>query len=315
MRLVFMGTPEFSVVSLNKLLESNHRVLGVVTQPDRPKGRGMKLACSPVKTTAYTNNLPVFQPERLPEEKLMTFLAKVRPEAIVVVAYGLKIPTVLLNLSPYGCINLHASLLPKYRGASPIQAVILNGETTTGVTTMKMDEGWDTGDLLLTRSVPIGEAETFGALHDRLAQIGADLLVETLDALEVEKITPQPQNHGEATYVRKLTPEDSVLKWTNDTDSLFNRIRALDPLPGARTSLNGEILKIWAARLGEGWYGLESAVPGTIGELIKGEQGGLPVRTGDGVLLLMELQLPGKRRLHIQQFAAGADLSAGLVFG
>ncbi|NLW55756.1 MAG: methionyl-tRNA formyltransferase [Firmicutes bacterium] len=314
MRLVFMGTPEFSVLSLEKLLTSNHQVLGVVTQPDRPKGRGMKLAHSPVKTTALAHNLPVFQPESLPEEELMSFLNEVNPEAIVVVAYGLKIPPVLLNLPFYGCINLHASLLPKYRGASPIQAAILNGETTTGVTTMKMDEGWDTGDLLLTRTVPIGETETFGTLHDRLAEIGATILVETLDALEEGKVTPQPQNHSAATYVKKLTPDDYVLDWTGDTSSLYNRIRAFDPVPGARTSLNGKTLKVWAARLGEGWYGLEAAAPGTIGELVKGEEGGLPVRTGDGVLLLTELQLPGKKRLPIQQFAAGNDLSAGTVF-
>jgi len=315
MRLVFMGTPEFSVVSLEKLLASKHQVLGVVTQPDRPKGRGMKLAYSPVKTIALTHNLPVYQPESLPDEALMSFLKEVRPEAIVVVAYGLKIPPAILDLPLYGCINLHASLLPKYRGASPIQAVILNGETTTGVTTMKMDEGWDTGDLLLTRTVAIGETETFGTLHDRLAAIGAALLVETLDALEEGKITPQPQDHSAATYVRKLSPEDYILDWSHETVSLYNRIRAFDPMPGARTSLNGEPLKIWAARPGKGWYGLEAAVPGTIGELVKEEEWALPVRTGDGVLLLTELQLPGKKRLTIEQFAAGNTLTAGTVLG
>ena len=178
-----------------------------------------------------------------------------------------------------------------------------------------MDEGWDTGDLLLTRTVPIGDTDTFGTLHDRLAQIGAVLLVETLDALEEGKITPQPQNHRAATYVPKLTPDDYVLNWTDDTASLYNRIRAFDPVPGARTSLNGKTLKIWAARIGEGWFGLEAAAPGTIGEVVKGETAALPVRTGDGVLLLTELQLPGKIRLSIEQFAAGNNLTTGLIFG
>ena len=171
MRLVFMGTPDFSAISLTKLLQSKHKVLGVVTQPDRPRGRGMKLTPSPVKKIALAHNLPIFQPERLPEEKLMEFLDTTNPDVIIVVAYGLKIPPVILDFSPYGCINTHASLLPKYRGASPIQAVILNGEKITGITTMKMDEGWDTGDILLTRLVSIGDEENFGALHDRLAKI------------------------------------------------------------------------------------------------------------------------------------------------
>jgi methionyl-tRNA formyltransferase len=275
----------------------------------------MKLTPSPVKKIALAHNLPIFQPERLPEEKLMEFLDTTNPDVIIVVAYGLKIPPVILDFSPYGCINTHASLLPKYRGASPIQAVILNGEKITGITTMKMDEGWDTGDILLTRLVSIGDEENFGALHDRLAKIGATTLIETLSALEEGKIKPLPQKHSDATYVRKLTETDCLLDWTAPTISLFNRIRALDPLPGARTYLNGEILKIWSARLGDGWYGLEHAVPGTIGELEKGDKGGLPVRTSDGVLLITELQSPGKKRLNIHQFVAGSPLQAKMVFG
>ncbi|HEY8392326.1 MAG TPA: methionyl-tRNA formyltransferase [Capillibacterium sp.] len=315
MRLVFMGTPDFAAVSLRRLLEAGHRVLGVVTQPDRPRGRGMKLSPSPVKAVAVAEGFPVFQPERLPDEELMAFLEKTRPELIVVVAYGLKIPPAILNLPLYGCVNVHASLLPKYRGASPIQAVLLNGEKETGITTMRMDEGWDTGDLLLTRRVAIRPDDTFGTLHDRLAAVGAEVLLETLDGLAAGTIKPQPQNHQEATYVHKLTEEALFLNWAEPTLSLYNRIRAFDPSPGARTYLKGEIFKVWAARPGQDWCGLETAKPGTIGAFTKGEGEGLPVRTGDGVLLLTEVQSPGKKRLPVKEFLAGNPLPPGLILG
>lgn len=315
MKVIFMGTPEFAAVSLRCLLEAGHQVLGVVTQPDRPRGRGMKLSPSPVKEVAQEYNLPVFQPVRLPEDDLFAFLEETRPEVIVVVAYGLKIPPAILSFPPYGCINVHASLLPKYRGASPIQAVLLNGETVTGITTMRMDEGWDTGDLLLSRQIPIRPEDNFGTLHDRLAALGGEVLLETLAGLATGKVQPVPQNHDQATYVPKLTEEDLLLPWTASTVSLHNRIRAFAPAPGARTFLNGEMLKVWAAYPGQGWYGLEHAKPGTIGTVTKEQGGGLPVRTGDGVLLITEIQSPGKKRLPILQFLAGNPLSAGIILG
>jgi methionyl-tRNA formyltransferase len=245
----------------------------------------------------------------------MGFLAVTRPEVIVVVAYGLMIPPVMLSLPAYGCVNVHASLLPKYRGAAPIQAVLLNGETTTGITTMQMDAGWDTGALLLTRRVPIDPNENFGQLHDRLAVIGGEVLLETLDGLAAGTIQPVPQNHQEANYVPKLTEKDFLLHWEESTLSLHNRIRALSPFPGARTSLNGETLKIWAASPGRGWFDLKGAQPGTIGVVTKEEGGGLPVRTGDGVLLITQIQSPGKKRLSIFQFIAGNPLAPGTVLG
>lgn len=315
MRLVFMGTPDFAAVSLRRLLSARHQVLGVVTQPDRPRGRGLKLVPSPVKTVALAHQLPVFQPERLPEETLIEFLTTTRPEVIVVVAYGLMIPPVMLSLPVHGCVNVHASLLPKYRGAAPIQAVLLNGETTTGITTMQMDEGWDTGALFLRREVPIDPNENFGQLHDRLAVIGGEVLLETLDGLAAGTLKPVPQNHQEANYVPKLTEKDYLLHWEDSTRSLHNRIRALAPFPGARTYLNGEILKIWAAKPGMGWFNLKGAEPGTIGAVTKEEGGGLPVRTGDGVLLLTQIQSPGKKRLPIFQFIAGNPLAIGTVLG
>ena len=310
-----MGTPEFAAVSLRGLLEAGHQVVGVVTQPDRPRGRGMKLLPSPVKKLAADYHLPVVQPVRLPDEEVMALLTATRPEVIVVVAYGLKIPPAILNYPPHGCVNVHASLLPKYRGASPIQAVLLNGETVTGITTMRMDEGWDTGDLLLSRQVPIDPADNFGSLHDRLAALGGEVLLETLAGLTAGTVKPVPQNHAEATYVPKLTEEDLVLSWADETTALHNRIRAFAPVPGARTFLNGEILKVWAASLGKGWYGLEETRPGTIGEVTKEGGGGLPVRTGDGVLLLTEIQSPGMKRLPVRQFVAGNPLAPGIILG
>lgn len=314
MRIVFMGTPEFAEISLNRILRSPHRVAGVVTQPDRPKGRGLKFLPSPVKALALKHHLPVFQPERLPDRELMNFLEETRPEAIVVVAYGLKIPPALLDFSPHGCINLHASLLPKYRGASPIQWALINGESETGVTTMKMDEGWDTGPILLSKSVVITEEDNFASLHDRLADIGADLLVETLSLLEDNKLVPKPQENRLATTSRKLTESDTILNWAAPTRSLFHLIRALDPWPGAKTVMNGETIKVWASRPAQEWFALQDAPPGRVGEYSL-KDGGIPVRTGDGVLLITELQTPGKKRLTARQFLAGNRIPPGTILG
>lgn len=314
MKVFFMGTPEFALVSLERLYCSCHRVTGVLTAPDRPQGRGLKVQPSPVKRFALEKGLPIFQPSSLPDSDLLAFLDREKPDAIVVVACGLKIPKILLDLPRYGCINLHASLLPKYRGASPIRAALLNGEKVTGVTTMKLDEGWDTGDLLLSREIPISPRDNFGTLHDRLAAEGAELLVETLDLLEQGKITPVPQDEALATYARKLTKEDLILDWTASSEKLLNQIRALDPMPGARTCLEGKLLKVWSAVPGQPDPDLMSAPPGTTGELRK-DGCGLPVRTGDGVIELTELQLTGKNRLPAAKFLAGTPVPPGTVLG
>lgn len=314
MKLLFMGTPEFALFSLKRLCCSCHRVLGVVTAPDRPQGRGLRVLPSPVKRYALEKELPIFQPSSLPDPDLAAFLDEQEPEVIVVVACGLKIPRVLLEFPRYGCINLHASLLPKYRGASPIQAALLNGEKVTGVTTMKLDEGWDTGDILLAREIAVGPRENFGFLHDRLAAEGAELLAETLDQLEKRKIRPVPQVEELATYARKLKKEDLILDWAAPSEKLLNQIRALDPCPGARTHLDGKLLKVWSACSGPCRPDLATAPPGTTGEFRK-ESGGLPVRTGDGVIELTELQFPGKKRLPVARFFAGCPIPPGVVFG
>ena len=276
-----------------------------MTAPDRPQGRGLKVLPSPVKGFALEKGLPVFQPATLPDPELLAFLAHETPDVIVVVACGLKIPKVLLDLPRYGCINLHASLLPKYRGASPIRAALLNGEKVTGVTTMKLDEGWDTGDLLLSLEIPIQPSDNFGTLHDRLAVAGAGLLVETLDRLEKGEITPVPQEEELATYARKLTKGDFILDWTAPSEKLLNQIRAFDPCPGARTCFEGKLLKVWSAVPGLLCLDLADAPPGTTGEFRKDGRG-LPVRTGDGVIELTELQLTGKKRLPVAEFLAGS---------
>jgi len=315
MKLLFMGTPEFALFSLARILESSHLVTGVVTRPDRPQGRGLKVSPSPVKKLALEKKIPVLQPFRLPDPELTDFLKQTRPEAVVVVAYGLKIPTVLLEYPLYGCINLHASLLPKYRGAAPIQAALINGDSITGVTTIKMDEGWDTGGILLSREVTVGEWENAGSLHDRLAGEGAELLVETLTRLEKGEVAPVPQEKGPATYAPKLDEEDFVLDWSASTRDLCNRIRALDPWPGARTRMGKKTLKVWAARPARLRPDLAHVEPGTTGEFRKGEDKGLPVRTGDGVIVLTELQLSGKRRLSAIRFLAGRPVPPGTVLG
>lgn len=312
MKVVFMGTPDFARVSLEKLLSSSHHVLAVVTQPDRPKGRGMKIQPSPVKTLAERRHLPIFSPSRLPDYSLMDFLKEYQPEAIVVVAYGLKIPPELLYFAPFGCLNLHASLLPKYRGANPIQWAIIDGEKTTGITTMKMDEGWDTGAILLAKEVEIKEDDNFETLHDKLAEEGADLLVQTLTLLEKKLLTPTPQNNSEATYARKLSEKDVEINWENPTTDLINLIRALNPWPGAKANHSGRFLKIWSVRPTCSWHNLEDSAPGTVGEYSR-EDGGLPVRTGDGVLLITELQAPGRKKLTAQQFLTGNTLPEGAV--
>ncbi|NLY89575.1 MAG: methionyl-tRNA formyltransferase [Firmicutes bacterium] len=314
MRVFFMGTPEFALISLERLCCSCHRVIGVLTAPDRPQGRGLKVLPSPVKRFALENGLPIFQPSSLPDPDLLDFLNQEKPDAIIVVACGLKIPRVLLELPRYGCINLHASLLPKYRGASPIQAALLNGEKVTGVTTMKLDEGWDTGDLLLSREIPISSRDNFGSLHDRLAVEGAGLLVETLDLLEKGKITPVPQKEELATYARKLKKDDLILDWTAPSAKLLNQIRAFDPWPGARTYLDGKLLKVWSAAPGRPRPDLTTALPGTTGEFRR-DGCGLPVRTGDGVIELTELQLGGKKRLPVAKFLAGSPIPPGTVLG
>ncbi|MGQ9558040.1 MAG: methionyl-tRNA formyltransferase [Desulfurispora sp.] len=314
MRIVFMGTPDFACPSLEALVQAGHRVVLVVTQPDRPRGRGRRLSPPPVKVLAGELGLPVCQPEKIRDRSFVDYLHGCMPDVIVVVAYGRILPPEILHLPPRGCINVHASLLPLYRGAAPIHRAIMNGECTTGVTTMLMNEGLDTGDILLQEAEPIGEADNVADLHDRLSRRGARLLVRTLEELAAGTLHRIPQDDSRATYAPPLRRDDELIDWQRPVREIFNRVRGLDPWPGACTIWEGRPIKIWRVSLpgAPPDHKIGSAAPGTVlAELDRG----LLVQGGDGVLLVNELQLPGGRRLKWPEFSRGHSIPAGTVLG
>ena len=307
MRLVFMGTPDFSVPALEALIRGGHTVEAVVTQPDKPKGRGGAVQMTPVKEAALAHNIPVWQPAKIRKDP--EFLAKLKalaPEVIVVIAFGQILPREVLELPKYGCINIHASLLPMYRGAAPIQQVILDGQKETGVTTMYMEEGLDTGDMLLKTVVPIAADETGGSLHDKLAEAGGDLILETLKGLEAGSLTRIPQE-GETCYAGMITKTLGKIDWTKDAASIERLIRGMSPWPSAYTSLGTKTVKLWKAQVLP--QGPEAkAEPGTVVSVSKDS---FSVQTGDGLLLIRELQLEGKKRMETAAFLRGCPLKKG----
>ena len=307
MRLVFMGTPDFSVPALEALIRGGHTVEAVVTQPDKPKGRGGAVQMTPVKEAALAHNIPVWQPAKIRKDP--EFLAKLKaldPEVIVVIAFGQILPREVLELPKYGCINIHASLLPMYRGAAPIQQVILDGQKETGVTTMYMEEGLDTGDMLLKTVVPIAADETGGSLHDKLAEAGGDLILETLRGLEAGTLTRIPQE-GENFYAVLITNTLGKIDWTKDAASIERLIRGMSPWPSAYTSLGTKTVKLWKAQVLP--QGPEvKAEPGTVVSVSKDS---FSVQTGDGLLLILELQLEGKKRMETAAFLRGCPLKKG----
>ncbi|MBC7346077.1 MAG: methionyl-tRNA formyltransferase [Clostridia bacterium] len=311
MRLVFFGTPAFALPTLEALLESPHRVLGVVTQPDRPKGRRRLLAPPPVKEAAAARGLPIWQPANLREPAFLSLLRGLEPEVAVVVAYGKILPPAVLDLPRHGCINVHASLLPRYRGAAPIHWAVINGESETGVTTMYMAPALDAGDIILQRAVAIGTRETTGALHDRLARLGADLLLETLDLLEAGKAPRRPQDEALASYAPPLQPEDERIDWQWPAAVIFNRVRGLNPWPGAYTTWRGKRLKIWWVEPGA--LAAREARPGQV-LAVGGE--GFSVACGSGqALLVKELQPEGKAPMEAAAFVRGYRLAPGEYLG
>ena len=299
MRLIFLGTPAFAVPTLERIVAAGHQVLTVVTQPDRPRGRGQHPAPPPVKETALRLGLPVYQPERVRRPEAVEHLRDLAPEAMVVVGYGQIIPQSVIDLAPLGIINVHASLLPKYRGAGPIQWAIINGETRTGVTTMRIDAGLDTGDMLLKSETEIGADETAVELGQRLALMGADLLVKTLDGLAHGVITPQPQNSAEATLAPLLKKEDGVIDWSQPAAAIHNRVRGLQPWPGASTSFRGQALHIWRSRVRTG-----QAAPSRFVSLKPPVVG-----CGANSLELVEVQMEGRKRMSAADFANGQRLT------
>jgi methionyl-tRNA formyltransferase len=307
MRIVFMGTPDFAVPSLEALLRSGDTVAGVVTQPDRPKGRGQTLAASPVKQLAQREGLPILQPLKMKDPEFLAALRSWQPDFIAVAAFGRILPQVVLDMPPKGCINVHASLLPKFRGAGPIQWALITGERETGITTMLMDAGMDTGAILLQEKVPIEPDDTAGTLSDKLSAVGGPLLVETLRRLKEGTLVAQPQDHSQATMAPLLQKEDGLIDWTRSASDIANRIRGTTPWPGAFTYAGNERWTISRAYPED--PGDAAAEPGTI---VSAAKDTIRVATGNGVLAIAELQPANSRRMSIQQYLAGHRVSPGL---
>ncbi len=307
-KVVFMGTPDFAVPALQKLIETQ-TVVGVVTQPDKPAGRGKKLRPSPVKVVAQAAGIPVYQPKSLRRKEAADPLWEWQPDVIVVAAFGQILRPHVLELPPHGCINVHASLLPRWRGASPIQHAILAGDTETGVCLMQMDVGLDTGPVYVCRSAPIAPTDTAATLHDRLAQLGAALLETHLDDIVDGRISPTPQDDSLSTYAPMIKKEDGRLDWSQSAAELERRVRAMTPWPGAFTSWRGELLKIRAAQLYAG------NVPADQPGLVVERQGALVISTGDGGLQLLEVQLAGKKAMAVADFQRGHQDFIGSVLG
>jgi methionyl-tRNA formyltransferase len=309
MRIVFMGTPDFAVPTLETLLKSEHEVVGVVTQPDKPRGRSGKLVPSPVKETALQGQIPVFQPERVKEESFFPVLEELHPDVIVVVAFGQILPKRILELPKYGCMNVHASLLPKLRGAAPIQWSVIDGDKESGVTIQQMDEGLDTGDILLVEKYTLDEKETGGSLFDKLSLLGGPLILQALTLAEQGKLSPVPQNHEEHTYAKMLTKAMGEISFEQSAVVIERLIRGLNPWPSAYTHLDNKLLKIWDADVVESQGDF---VPGQVSSVQKNS---FTVRTGQGDLQIHSLQLEGKKRMDAESFLRGFPLKTGQQLG
>ena len=307
LRTVFMGTPDFALHTLQGLIDAGCNMVGVYTQPDRPKGRGKQLAAPPVKALAQQYGIPVYQPARLRNPEAVAELEDLRPDLIVVVAYGQILPKSVLDIPAHGCINVHASLLPKYRGAAPINKAIIDGEMETGITTMYMDVGLDTGDMLVKKSLPIGADETAGELHDGLALLGRQAMEETLARLCAGTLERKPQDDAQSTYAPMMKKEDGRIDWTRPASEVHNQVRGLDPWPGAYTTLHGELLKIAGTKPADSG----GAQPG---QIMAADKEGVIVACGTGSLLISELQLAGRKRLKADEFLRGCPLEQGMSF-
>ena len=306
MKIIFMGTPDLAVNILDEIIKSDYELLAVVTQPDKRKGRGKKLSPPPVKELALKHDLLVLQPEKVREGKFIDKVRDLEPDIIVVAAYGQILPKELLDIPRYGCINVHTSLLPKYRGAAPIQYAIINGDEETGVTIMYMDVSLDTGDIILQKKIEIEDDETAGSLHDKLARLGAQALIEALDDIKVGKAKRVPQDDSKASYVRTLDKKMGEIDFTQSAIQIERKIRGLNPWPSAYTFLDGKSLKIWEAQAIEG-------EKGQAGEIVEVRKDAIVVMTGDGLLLITELQLAGKKRMDTGAFLLGYEVKEGKI--
>ena len=307
LRIVFMGTPEFACPTLQRLIDRGENVIAVVTQPDRPKGRGQRPEPPPVKTVAERHGIPVFQPVKVRTPESIDHIQELAPDLVVVVAFGQILPQRLLDIPRFGCINVHASLLPRYRGAAPLNWCLINGETETGVTTMQMDAGLDTGDMLLMKRTPIGPDEDARSLHDRMSLLGAEALTETLDILVAGNLQPAKQNDAETCYAPLLKKETGEINWSRKPVEIKNLIRGVTPWPGAYTWLNGLFLKVFKVRTAEG--------AGEPGVVLAAGRDGIEVACTGGSVIIEEVQLEGKKRLPAREFLAGYALQPGLRLG
>lgn len=310
LRVVFMGTPDFARPCLEMLVREQYEVAAVITQPDRPKGRGRKLACSPVKAAALDHGLNVLQPERVKEPEFVQQLAALQPDVIIVVAFGQILSPAILALPRLGCINVHASLLPRYRGAAPINWAVINGETVTGVTTMFMDAGLDTGDMILKAELAIGPDDTAGQVHDRLMELGAAVLADTLQLLVKGQAPRLPQDASLATYAARLARETERIDWTQAATTIHNLVRGLNPWPGAYCVHQQQSVKIWRTKVID-----EIAADGNPGQIIGVSTDGIVVQTGRGLLELQEVQPECRKRMAARDCASGYGLLAGEILG
>ncbi len=307
MKIIFMGTPDFAAASLEALIASKHEIMAVVTQPDKPKGRKGELTPSPVKTIAVEKGIKVYQPVRVREQEFVEILRGYNPDVIIVVAFGQIIPESILEIPKYGCVNIHGSLLPKYRGAAPIQWAVLDGEKETGVTTMLMDKGIDTGDILLKRVINLTEDETAGSLFDKLMVLGAETILETLEGLENGSITPEKQGESPTDYAKMLTKAMGLIDFTRTAAELDCFIRGMNPWPSAYTVLDGKTLKIWKAKPVDG--------NGGAGSVLSVGKDSFIVCCGEKALEILEVQLEGKKRMSAGDFLKGTHLEPGTEFG
>ena len=309
MKILFMGTPDFAVFSLKALYGAGHEILGVVTQPDKPKGRGYQLMPPPVKVEAEKLGLPVYQPNTLKDEAFAELLSTLNPEVIVVVAFGKILPKNVLDFPKHGCINVHGSLLPEYRGAAPMQRAIIDGKAVTGITTMYMDVGLDTGDMLLREELPIEEDDNFETIHDKLGALGAELIVKTLAAAEDGTLTRIPQDDAKANYAQKITKDDCLIDFSRDARTVHNQIRGLSPIPLALTHTpDGKLLKVTAAKIAE-----EATAHENVGEVLSLDDG-ITVACGRGSITLLGVLPEGKSRMPAADFIRGRKVAVGDIF-
>lgn len=309
MKIVYMGTPDFAVAPLEALIRAGHQVTAVVTQPDKQRGRGKEVQMTPVKECALKHNIPVFQPIKIKEKEAVDRLREYPADIFVIAAFGQLLSEEILAMPPFGCVNIHASLLPSYRGAAPIQWAILNGEKETGVTIMQMEKGLDTGDMLLKKAIPIEPKETGESLHDKLMEVGAELIVEALPLIESGKINPEKQEDSKSSYASRLNKEMGHIDWNKDAEELERLVRGLNSWPSAYTSYRGKTLKIWEADVSGEQSG---KLPGEITQVGKDF---VDVACGRDTLRIYSLQLEGKKRMAVKDFLLGYEIKQGMMLG